>query len=72
MILNAHPSYPTARSYVLKLHRDAAPGSGALIGRLENVSTGQQYDFTNGAELLACLVHDVARDATARASTPND
>lgn len=60
MILNAHPTYPTARSYVLKLHRDADPGRGLLAGRLENVSTGGQYEFATGAELLACLARDAA------------
>jgi len=60
LILNAHPTYPAARSYVLKLHRDADPSRGLLAGRLENVSTGEHYDFTSGAELLACLARDAA------------
>ena len=58
MILNAQPSYPLSRSFVLKLHRDADPQRGRLIGRLENVATGEQYEFESGAELLACLVRD--------------
>jgi hypothetical protein len=58
MILNAQPTYPVARSFVLKLHRDADPQRGRLIGRLENVATGEQCDFASGAELLACLVRD--------------
>jgi hypothetical protein len=45
---------------VLKLHKDADPGRGLLACRLENVSTGGQYDFTSGAELLACLARDAA------------
>jgi len=62
MILSTHPSYPSSRSFVLKLHRDAAPLQGKLIGRLENVLTGEQFDFCSGAELL---------DLLARDSTPN-
>ena len=63
MILSAHPSYPNARAYVLKLHRDAQPDSGKLIGRLENVTTGEQFVFGNASELLACLARDSARTA---------
>jgi hypothetical protein len=61
MILATHPSYPTARSYVLKLHRDARPGVGKVIGRLENVTTGEQFLFGNAEELLACLARDAAK-----------
>ena len=61
MILSTHPAYPNARAYVLKLHRDARPGQGKVIGRLENVSTGEQFVFANADELLACLARDSAR-----------
>jgi len=61
MVLSTHPSYPSNRSYVLKLHRNAAPLHGKLIGRLENIVTGEQFDFDSGVELLALL----ARDPTA-------
>jgi hypothetical protein len=64
LILNAHPTYPAARSYVLKLHRDADPSRGLLAGRIENVSTGDYYEFTSGAELLACLACDAAAPVT--------
>jgi len=60
MILATRPNYPNASAYVLKLHRDARPASGQLMGRLVNVITGEQFTFGSGAELLACL----ARDAT--------
>ena len=59
MILSVNPSYPNSRAYVLKLHRDAQPGSGRFIGRLENVTTGETFAFSNADELLACLVRDV-------------
>ena len=58
MILSTHPSYPSNRSYVLKLHRDAAPIHGQLIGRLENVATGEQFEFGSGIELLALLARE--------------
>ena len=58
MILSTHPSYPNARAYVLKLHRDARPCDGRIIGRLENVTTGEQFVFGNAEELLACLARD--------------
>lgn len=67
MILNALPAYPTARSYVLKLHRDATPAFANLIGRVENVATGEVYEFSSAWELLACL----ARDLSAQSAPAN-
>lgn len=61
MILAVQPSYPNTRAYVLKLHRDAQPASGRFIGRLENVTTGEQFVFGSVEELLAALARDVAR-----------
>ena len=61
VILSTHPAYPNARAYVLKLHRDARPGQGRVIGRLENVTTGEQFLFSSADELLACLSRDAAR-----------
>jgi hypothetical protein len=60
MVLQKHPSYPASRSYVLKLHRDAAPEAARLAGRLEAVSSGEQFEFSNGEELLACLARALA------------
>jgi hypothetical protein len=62
MILATHPSYPNARAYVLKLHRGARPATGRLIGRIENVTTGEQFVFSSVNELVACLARDVARN----------
>ena len=53
-------NHPSARSYVLKLHRDAKPHLGDVFGRLENMLSGQQFDFHSGAQLLACLAIDTA------------
>ena len=58
MILAAQPTYPNSRAYVLKLHRDARPGDGRFIGRLENVTTGETFAFSTADELLTCLARD--------------
>jgi hypothetical protein len=60
MILAVHPSYPSSRAYVLKLHRDARPANGKFVGRIENVTTGEQFVFGSAEELLACLARDPA------------
>jgi hypothetical protein len=54
VILEAHPSYPSTRSYVVKLHRDALPNR--IVGRLESIATGKQFPFASGAELLELLM----------------
>ena len=56
MTLNHHPDYPSARYYVLKLHRDSSLSNGLLKGRLEHVATGKQVDFTSAAALLYALL----------------
>jgi hypothetical protein len=60
MVLQRFPSFPAARSYVLKLHRDATPEVAKLTGRLEAVHSGEQFDFNSGEELLACLARALA------------
>jgi hypothetical protein len=60
MTLNPQPSYPNARSYVLKLHRDAQAEGNELRGRLEHIATGRQVEFRNGHELLDCLARELA------------
>ena len=60
MVLQKHPSFPATRSYVLKLHRDATPEAGKLVGRLEVVHSGEQLEFANGDELLACIARALA------------
>ena len=67
MVLSTHPSYPSNRSFVLKLHRNAAPLHGKLIGRLENIVTGEQFDFDSGVELLALLARDPTPSVTEEA-----
>ena len=61
MILATHPSYPNTRAYVLKLHRDASPGTGDFTGRVVNIVTGESFNFDSVEELLECLARDVAK-----------
>ena len=66
MVLSSDTKYPNRRAYVLKLRSDAAPG--ALAGRIENVMTGQQHEFSSGAELLESLIGDLLASAVVTAS----
>jgi hypothetical protein len=67
MTLNHHPEFPSARCYVLKLHRDATPAAGALKGRLEHVASGEQFDFASAEALLNELLRHVAQHLHAHA-----
>ncbi|MCW8277466.1 hypothetical protein IMF27_19075 [Pseudomonas sp. PCH199] len=58
MSLNPESKYPSRRSYVVKLRSDAAPG--ALVGRLENLVTGRQHEFSSADELLESIASDLA------------
>ncbi len=55
MVSNSLTSYPHARSWVLKLHSDAAPAEGLIVGRLDHVISGRQFVFHSAEELVACL-----------------
>ena len=65
MTLNADPKYPSRRAYVVKFRGDATPQ--ALAGRVENLVTGRQLEFTSGGELL----DSIARDLLAHVNEPN-
>ena len=57
MTLNPESKYPNRRAYVLKVRGDARPD--ALVGRIENLVTGQQREFASGDELLQSLACDL-------------
>lgn len=57
MSLNPESKYPNRRAYVLKLRNDAQPN--ALSGRLENVVTGNQHEFSSGHDLLDSIASDL-------------
>ena len=64
MTLQSTANFPNGRCYVLKLHRDATPATGCLIGRLEHIASGEHVDFANGEELLSWVArHAAALDA---------
>lgn len=58
MSLNPDSKYPSRHSYVLKLRSDATPGG--LMGRLENLVTGRQREFSSSEELLESIDSDLA------------
>jgi len=57
MTLNADPKYPSRRTYVVKLRNDAT--RDALRGRVENLVTCQQSEFTSARELLELIARGV-------------
>lgn len=61
MPLNSESKYPTRRAYVLKMRSDAK--ADTFAGRIENLVTGQQREFTSGRELLDSIASDLDADA---------
>ena len=61
MSLNPETKYPTRRTYVVKVRSGAKPN--ALAGRLENLVTGAQREFTCGGELLESISSDLELSA---------
>ena len=66
MTLDSKAKYPSRRTYVVKVRRDAKPD--ALSGRVENIVTGQQREFANAAELLDSLASDIEMASLERPS----
>jgi hypothetical protein len=66
MSLNPESKYPSRRSYVVKLRSDAEPD--ALKGRLENLVTGRQREFSSAEELLKSIAADLASAAGEQAT----
>jgi hypothetical protein len=61
MTLKSESTYLSRRTYVLKLRSDAGPD--ALAGRLENLVSGGQREFSSGHELLESIARDLQADA---------
>lgn len=57
MPLKADAKYPSRRAYVVKFRGDAMPD--ALAGRIENLVTGRQLEFTSGGDLLDCIAREL-------------
>jgi hypothetical protein len=64
---HAESKYPSRLSYVLKLRGDAT--SQALVGRLENLVTGQRFEFGSGGDLLDAIGREID---TSAAESPAD
>lgn len=54
--------FPNRRAYVVKLRSDATPD--ALRGRVENLLTCVQHDFTSSLELVELIKTDLASGST--------
>ena len=69
MNLRRQPSFPHRRRYVIKLRDDAEAVHGKLVGKLENIVSGQQFDFETDEQLIALLLADLrTTERTAPAS----
>ena len=68
MTLKSESTYPSRRTYVLKLRSDAS--AGALAGRLENLVTGGQRVFASGRELLESIASDLGTGPAERSVDP--
>ncbi len=68
MTLKTEATYPSRRAYVLKVRSDAKPG--ALVGRLENLVTGEQRNFATGNELLESIANDLDAGVNQRPADP--
>lgn len=64
MALKREPKYPSRRTYVVKVRRDAK--RDALAGCLENLVTGQTREFASGHELLESIAEDVQANSEGR------
>ena len=63
MPLKADSKYPSRRAYVVKFRGDATPQD--LTGRIENLVSGRQLEFTSGGDLLDCFARDLVEHANA-------
>jgi hypothetical protein len=61
MSLKSESKYPSRRAYVVKVRGDARPDE--LAGRVENLVTGTQREFTSGGELLESIASDLKANA---------
>ena len=64
MSLKSESKYPSRRAYVVKVRGDARPDE--LAGRVENLVTGTQREFTSGGELLESIASDLKANAESK------
>jgi hypothetical protein len=65
MALNSGSKYPNRRAYVVKLRSNAAPG--ALSGRIENLLTCEQHEFSSARALVELIEADLRVSSTSTA-----
>jgi hypothetical protein len=70
MSLQQNPTYPSRRTYVLKLRRHAR--ADLVSGRLENLVTGRQWEFASAAELLQSIAGDLCAALHEQSTDPPD
>ncbi len=54
MTLDHHQKYRQVCSFILRLDSNAVT-RGEIAGRLENMVSGERFEFSGGDQLLACL-----------------
>ena len=69
MTLKAETKYPSRRTYVVKVRSDATLDD--FCGRLENLVTCQQNDFTSVGELFDLIASDIARSGAEPPNNPS-
>ena len=62
MVMSSDSKFPNRRAYVVKLRSDATPD--ALRGRVENLLTCEQHEFTSAHELIELIRADLASGST--------
>jgi hypothetical protein len=72
MTLNPNPIHPAGGAYVLRLHRDARPAQGLLIGRIQHVASGDWSDFASSTALLDWLSGHAATLHAAPTTPPDE
>ena len=63
MTLDREPLYPNRRAYVVKLRSDAR--LDLLVGRLENLVTGEQREFASASDLLRAIESELVASGDA-------
>jgi len=63
-------TYPTRRTYVLKLRSDAS--CAAISGRLESTLTGWQREFASSHELLELVANELGNPPVRPIDTPQE
>ena len=61
MPLSSESKYPSRRAYVVKVRADAT--AEALAGRVENLVTGTQREFSSARELLESIASDLEKES---------